>query len=126
MILGVLFIMTPDTFVTNIFRNPQTIRIVGIAAVIFFGVAGVYGLRKLFVKTIGLTIDKNGITDNTNASSVGLINWTDITKIRTEEVMSTKFLLIFIDNPEKYLDKVNSFKRKLLKGNTDVTKSKSG
>ena len=119
-ILGVLFIVTPDTFVTNIFRNPQTIRIVGIAAVIFFGAAGAYGLRKLFDKTIGLIIDENGITDNTNASSVGLINWTDITEIRTEEVMSTKFLLIFIDNPDKYLVKVNGFKRKLLKGNMKI------
>ncbi len=116
-ILGILFILFPDKFITQIFRNPEIIRIVGIASVLFFGAAGIYGLRKLFDKTVGLTIDKNGITDNTNASSVGLIEWDDITEIKTEQVMSTKFLLIFAANPDKYLDRVNGFKKKLLIGN---------
>jgi hypothetical protein len=115
--LGVLFIITPDTFISTFFRNPQTIRLAGIAAVLFFGAAGIYGLLKLFDKTIGLTIDENGITDNTNASSVGLINWADIKEIKTEQVMSTKFLLIYISDPKKYLERVNGFKRRLLKGN---------
>lgn len=116
-ILGALFIMTPDKFISTIARNPQTIRIGGIAAVLFFGVAGVYGFRKLFDKTVGLTIDENGITDNSNASSVGLIDWNDIVEIKTEQVMSTKFLLIFINNPDKYLERGNGFKRKLMQGN---------
>jgi len=116
-ILGVLFSLTPDKFTTTIFRNPQIIRIVGIVAVLFFGTAGVYGLRKLFDKSVGLTIDDYGITDNSNASSVGLIDWSDILDIKTEQVMSTRFLLIFVDNPDKYLERVNGFKRKLMKAN---------
>lgn len=116
-IFGILFILFPDKFISTIFRNPQTIRIAGIAAVLFFGAAGVYGLRKLFDKAIGLTIDENGITDKSNASSVGLIEWNDIVEIKTEQVMSTRFLLIFISNPEKYLERVNGFKRKLMQGN---------
>jgi len=116
-ILGVLFLLTPDKFTTTIFRNPQIIRIVGIVAVLFFGAAGIYGLRKLFDKSVGLTIDDYGITDNSNASSVGLIDWADIFEIKTEQVMSTRFLLIFVDNPDKYLERVNGFKRKLMKAN---------
>lgn len=116
-IFGILLIITPETFISPIFRNQQTIRFAGIAAFFFFGAASVYGLKKLFDKTIGLIVDENGITDNSNASSVGLIEWIDITEIRTEQVMSTKFLLIFISNTEKYLDRVNGFKRKLLIGN---------
>lgn len=116
-ILGIFLIITPDTFITILFRNPQLIRLAGVAGVLFFGAAGIFGLRKLFDKTIGLIVDENGITDNTNASSVGLINWTDITEIKTEQVMSTKFLLIFISNPDKYLNRVNGFKRKLMMGN---------
>jgi hypothetical protein len=34
--------------------------------------------------------------------------------------MSTKFLLIFISNPDKYLDRVSGFKRKLMKGNMKI------
>lgn len=116
-ILGVLFSLTPDKFATTIFRNPQIIRIVGIVAVLFFGAAGIYGLRKLFDKSVGLIIDNFGITDNSNASSVGLIDWSDILDIKTEQVMSTRFLLIFVDNPDKYLERVNGFKRKLMKAN---------
>jgi hypothetical protein len=116
-LLGMLFLLTPDNFISIIIRNPQTIRVVGIAAVLFFGAVGVFVLRKLFDKSIGLAIDENGITDNSNASSVGLIEWTDIVGIKTKQVMSTKFLLILINNPDKYLERVNGFKRKLMQGN---------
>ncbi len=116
-ILGVLFSLVPDKFTTAVFKNPQLIRIVGIVGVLFFGAAGIYGIRKLFDKAVGLIIDDNGITDNTNASSVGLIDWSDILEVKTEQVMSTRFLLIFVDNPDEYLKRVNGFKRKLMKGN---------
>jgi hypothetical protein len=116
-ILGTLFLIAPDTFISPIFRNPLAIRIAGIVAVLFFGAAGVYGFRKLFDKTIGLTIDESGITDNTNATSVGLIDWSDIIEIKTKQIMSTRFLLIFVNNYDKYLDRVNGFKQKLMKGN---------
>ena len=74
----------------------------------------------MFDKTIGLTVDENGIFDNTNASSVGLINWKDITAIKTQQVASTKFLLIYTANPDYYLERVSGFKRKLLQGNNKV------
>ena len=101
----------------RIFRNPTVIKSAGIAGVLFFGSTGIYGIKKMFDKAIGLTIDENGITDNSNASSVGLIEWKDIVEIRTEQVMSTKFLLIFITNPDFYIDKVKGIKKKLLLGN---------
>jgi hypothetical protein len=116
-ILGILFTISPETFISPIFRNPQKIRLGGIVGVIFFGTVVIYGLRKLLDKTIGLLVDENGITDNTNASSVGLIVWSDITEIKTEQVMSTKFILIFTNNPDKYLDRFGVFKRKLMQGN---------
>jgi hypothetical protein len=116
-LLGILFIITPDTFISSIFRNPQTIKLAGIAGVLFFGAALVYGLRKLFDKKSGLIVDETGIIDNTNASSVGLIKWSDITDIRTEKVMSTKFLLIYTSNPDKYLERAGGLKRKLMQGN---------
>jgi hypothetical protein len=116
-ILGILFTITPETFISTVFRNPQTIRLGGIASVLFCGSGVIYGIRKMFDKRIGLKIDENGITDNTNAVSVGLINWTDITEIKTEQVRSTKFLLIFTSNPDKYLDRVGALQRKIMKAN---------
>jgi hypothetical protein len=101
-----------------IYLEPETIQIIGIIGIIFFGIAGIYVLKKLFDKKIGLIIDSNGITDNSNASSIGLIEWNDILDIRTEQVMSTKFLLIDIENPEKYIKKAKSgMKANLMRSN---------
>jgi len=36
-ISGILFIITPDTFISFIHPNPNTIRIAGIASFLFFG-----------------------------------------------------------------------------------------
>lgn len=100
--------------------NPTIVKGVGIAGILFFGATLMHGIKKMFDKTIGLTIDENGIFDNTNASSVGLIKWTDISDIKTEQVASTKFLLIYTTNPDFYLEKVKGFKRKLMEGNNKM------
>ena len=71
----------------------------------------------MFDTKVGLTIDDTGIIDNTNASSIGLIKWTDITAIKTEQVMSTKFLLIYTNDPNRILESVKGIKRKLMTGN---------
>jgi len=114
-VLGIYLLTTMADQQTRF--NPTMVKGVGIASILFFGATGIYGIKKMFDKTIGLTIDENGIFDNTNASSVGLIKWTDITEIKTEQVASTKFLLIYTENPDFYLDKVKGFKRKLMEGN---------
>lgn len=93
-------------------------NIMGIIGILFFGATGIYGLSKLFDFKTGLKIDSKGITDNTNATSIGLIEWKDITGIRTEQVVSTKFLLIDVNNPEKYIKKAkNRAQKKLMKAN---------
>lgn len=97
--------------------NPPLVKGIGVAGILFFGATGIYGIKKIFDKNIGLTIDDNGIIDNTNASGIGLIKWTDITEIKTQQVMSTKFLLIYTSDPERILEKVKGIKRKLLEGN---------
>jgi hypothetical protein len=114
-VLGLYFITTMADQQTRF--NPTIVKGVGVTSILFFGATGVYGIKKMFDKKIGLTIDESGIFDNTNASSVGLIKWTDITAIKTEQVASTKSLLIYTSNPDFYLDKVKGFKKKLMEGN---------
>lgn len=100
--------------------DPTLVKGVGIAGILFFGATLIFGIKKVFDKTIGLTIDENGIFDNTNASSLGLIKWTDITEIKTTQVASTKFLLIYTSNPDFYLDKVKGLKKKLMERNNKM------
>ncbi len=100
--------------------DPVLVKGVGIAGMLFFGAAGIYGATKMFDKNIGLTIDENGIIDNTNASSIGLIKWADITEIEAIEISYTKFLLVHIRNPDDYLAKAKGFKRKLMEANNRI------
>ncbi|WP_420387163.1 STM3941 family protein [Roseivirga sp.] len=117
-VLGILFILNPAQFENSRFDNPVVIRTVGIASVLFFGLCLVFIVKKLFDGRIGLTIDKNGITDNSNATSVGLIAWTDITNIKTLQIASTKVLMLETDNPQKYIDRAkNSIAKGAMKTN---------
>tara|TARA_R110002072_G_scaffold302577_1_gene486391 strand:- start:7750 stop:8298 length:549 start_codon:yes stop_codon:yes gene_type:complete len=120
-IVGIWLFINAEGFDENsirLLRNPMVIKIIGVTAVLFFGSIGVYGLKKMLDKKVGLVIDSNGITDNSNASSIGLIEWSDIMEIRMQKVMSTKFLIIDVLNPENYIGKAKSnMKAKLMRAN---------
>jgi hypothetical protein len=109
--LGFWILITPPDRISK--YNPFFIKSFGIASILFFGAAGLYGIKKILQSESGLEIDENGIFDNSNASSIGFVKWQDISSIQTEQVMSTKFLLIFIVDPDTYLEKVSGIKRKL-------------
>ncbi len=102
---GIFFIINPGKFQGSFLRTPEMITILGIVALVFFGGCLVFLVKKLFDKKVGLTIDDKGITDNSNGTSIGLIEWEDITGIRTLQIASTKILMLDTDKPEKYLEK---------------------
>lgn len=41
--------------------------------------------------------------------SMGLIEWKDINRIEKKQVMSTKFLILHTNNPEKYIRRAKNF-----------------
>ena len=94
--------------------DPAIVIVIGYVGLIFFGLAGLYILYKLFDKKPGLIIDNEGIYDNSSAAAGHLIKWERITGLRVEQVMSTKFILIDIKNPEEFMDGVNGLKKKLM------------
>ena len=111
---GILFIIDPDKFISPLIKDTEIIRLVGVISVLFFGAGGIYGTKKMFDKSVGLTVDDDGVIDNTNAVSVGRIKWSDITEIKSKHIMSAKYLLIFIKDPNEVLEKVKGIKRKLM------------
>ena len=119
--LGTWLIYNPDRFTNNGLKfrvsSPVFVQIVGILGVLFFGAAGVYGVIKLLDKRMGLVMNSIGVTDNSNASSIGLIEWNDIQEIRTEQVTSTRFLLIDVHNPEKYIGRAKGLQKVFMKAN---------
>lgn len=116
-LLGFLFILRPEKYISYVFTNPELIRVSGFASLIFFGLCLICILFKAFDKNPGLVINQNGITDNSHFCSVGLIKWSQIKEIRTQQVMSTKFLLVDVLNPEHFILKSSSFKAWLMKAN---------
>lgn len=107
-VAGYLMTINPENFISPICRSPEIIRVTGIVGVAFFGLCLIFIARKLFDNKPGLIIDEYGITDNTNATSVGLVEWGDITGIVTKKVMSNKFLILQTNNPAKYIDRAKN------------------
>lgn len=73
-----------------------------------------YALYKITDTKVGLRFDSKGLYDNSNAASLGLIRWQDITGIETVEVASTKMLVISISNDEEYINNASNIFVKLL------------
>lgn len=117
-VFGTLFSLNPERIQSPLFRDPDMISIVGIIAVIFFGFCLVFLVKKLFGNQVGLIIDEKGITDHSNGTSVGLIEWEDITAIGTLQVASTKILMLQTDKPEKYIERAkNVIAKQAMKAN---------
>jgi hypothetical protein len=94
--------------------DPIFVTVAGYVGLVFFGLAGLYIFYKLFDTKPGLVIDKDGIYDNSSAAAGHLIKWERITGLKVEQVMSTKFILIDIDNPEQFMEGVNGIKKRLM------------
>lgn len=116
-VISLLFILYPKNFISFIFFSERIIKNIGYVGLPFFGLVSILLFKKLFDNKPGLIINAKGITDNTNSSSIGLIKWSDITKISQKKVVSTKFLLVEIRNPEDYIKKANRLKKLTLKQN---------
>jgi hypothetical protein len=116
--LGLWFLINPPKSNLWLLGNPTLIFIIGLASILFFGLVAVTIFRKFSDKKPGLIISKQGITDNSSGVSAGLIPWTDIQEIKMSQVMSQKFLMFIVSNPQDYLDKVtNPLKRNAMKMN---------
>lgn len=117
MTAGLCALLTLDLPEENviIFR---TIIILGILLMV---AVGIFSSLKLFDKKAGLIIDENGITDNTNNLSIGLIEWKDIVVVGNYQIMNTSQVLLFTNVPDKYINKAKSSKQRLMRMNQKTT-----
>jgi hypothetical protein len=68
-----------------------------------------------------LRIDEKGITDHTNATSVGLIEWQDITGIQRLTIASSNILIIKTAKPDKYIQRAtNSIAKRAMQANNKM------
>lgn len=114
-----IFLLTKHAWAQPVF-NPLLVQITGILCILFFGTTAVLGIRKWMERKIALIIDDAGIFENSHSTSAGWIPWADITGIRIGQVATTRFILIDVKNPDKYLAESSGFKRKILKANMNL------
>jgi hypothetical protein len=111
--IGIWFLIDPPQISNPVFGDPTLLFIVGLTSILFFGLVAVVVIRKLPDNKAGLTINEQGIIDNSSGVSAGLVLWSDIEEIRVSQVMSQKFLMFIVRNPQDYINRQsNPLKRK--------------
>lgn len=95
------------------FNSPWFVHSIGMMSIIFFGLCGVIGVKKLFDKKPGLILSANGIVDNSSGVSAGFIPWSEIVGFDIFEVQRQKMLIVKVTHPERYIEVGGSVKRAL-------------
>jgi hypothetical protein len=117
---GIWFVVKPATFSDSgpLRGSTVVVTVVGVAAILFFGLCAVYAMRKLPDNKPGLVIDASGITDNSGGVSAGLVLWTDINGLSVITVQKQKFILLHVKNPNDYIERQTGLiKRKMMQMN---------
>ena len=89
------------------------VRSVSLFCIVFFGLCGLYSIKKLFNTHPGLVLDSAGIIDNSSAVSVGRISWQDLEGINITWIQGQRFITLYVTNPQKYLQRGGFFKRQM-------------
>lgn len=93
------------------FNNPILIYGIGISSIVFSGLCGFVGIKKLFDKSPGQILNSEGILDNSSGLSAGIIPWSEVVDIGQYQVQKQKFVSIYVQDPEKYVNTGNALKR---------------
>ncbi|MFZ6816454.1 STM3941 family protein [Undibacterium sp. Rencai35W] len=86
------------------FNSPILVHVIGVISITFFGLCGLFGVKKIFDKKPGLILSSAGIFDNSSGVSAGLIPWSEIVGFDIFEVQKQKTLIVKITNPERYIE----------------------
>ena len=96
------------------YNNPTLVHAIGVSAIIMAGVLVPWLLKKLFDASPGLQFLDEGLVENTNMFSVGLIAWEDITGLQVRQIRNQQLLYVLLRDPEKYICRCGPIKRAML------------
>ncbi|MCH5596896.1 hypothetical protein MKP09_02640 [Niabella ginsengisoli] len=106
----------PDLFVRG--NSFGFIKIMGYIGTFIFIFCAAFVSQKVFTKKAGLTIDEEGIADNSMNVSFSKVLWKDVSEIKTIQISGDNFITIFIKHPEAFIAaEPNSVKRKMMELN---------
>lgn len=97
--------------------DPMFVHGLGLAAIVFFGIIGLYALKKLFDRRPGLVFNDSGIVDNASGVAAGFIPWSEVVGAEIFEIQKQKLLVIKVRDPQEYIARGGSLRRTLNKAN---------
>ncbi len=98
--------------------SPTVFKVASIVVLLFFMVLAGTFAKNVKSTIAGLTINRKGIDDQSNSISSGLIHWKDIKGISKVKTPATKYILVMVKKPQKYIDNAkNSAIKRLLNHN---------
>ena len=80
------------------------VKTIGIVGLIFFGMVTYIILKRIFLDDIALKLAPEGIYQN----DFGWIVWRDILSIEEISVKRNKFIAIYVNEPNKYIDRIQN------------------
>ncbi|MFV0481511.1 MAG: STM3941 family protein [Campylobacteraceae bacterium] len=93
---------------TSRIKDPQIIRIIGIAGVLLFGFVLFKVLAMLKSSKPALLISNQGIVLNINNFKDEIIKWEDIEKFSLKKISHNNFLFVHVKNPDFFINKQSS------------------
>ena len=119
--LGCWFIIDPPIIENTFWGDPITLKVVGYALVLFFGLCVILMIRKLPGNKPGLIIDHQGLVDYSSAISAGPILWSDIEKFSAIEMHQQKLIMVYVKEPTAVISRQTCIiKRKIMQLNYDM------
>ena len=107
-------------FSTNRFYGHLYVGVVGISSCLFFGLCGIYIIKRIIIRKPSVIISEDGFTDNASGISVGFLKWSEIKGFQVYDYMGQKFLGIEPIDIEGTLKKVSKVKRIFLNMNKSL------
>lgn len=98
--------------------GPHVLCAIGVASILFFGLAGGIILKRLFSHGIAVVLDRKGILDNSTGIAAGRISWDEISDVAPVEFSGQRFLGIDVRDREKLYARVQH--PKVLRLNADT------
>jgi hypothetical protein len=118
-LMGLWFVASPSTFVTKGVHTSKSLNSLkeavgfGLFCIIICGPFAANTFYRIFVMKAGLTINMDGIMNNSYVASCGFINWNNITKIDKEEGDYPMSIVVHVNSPEEFIQsQSNIFKRR--------------
>src|SRR6185369_234010 len=71
-------------------NNPMMVHGLGLAAIVFFVIFAVVGLKKLFNQKPALILNESGFVDNASSVAAGFIAWSEVVGARIVELQKQK------------------------------------